>query len=593
MVKRTVDAQVLVSPGLKDAPVLDLMCSHFVLTLAAKQGGKFNVRRDLNGLLSLAGRHLVWPAPALARLREFLGRRCKDNEFWRGHEQLSTADFLERHGVWRGPYEEGTLFFYLDEYAKDQPKDLLSVLAATGEWLDARAEEAVDAGGEEHRRPVRPAAAQSGRARPAAVRHPGALPARPAQPAGGVQGQQRAGGLRRDRRGGRRQRRRGGRGAARRLAAGAHRAGGEPDLRAQHHRPGGPDEGQREAAAGADARVPRPERTDGGVHPPERQERAGAGRLRLRRRTTRRCCAPCCATRSIARSRASTCCCTARRAPARPSWPRWWRRPPGWSCSRSSTPTATATRCPGATATARCRSPRCSSRAARRPRCCSTRSRTCSRRSAREAAQLMARAEQVAAPSSGSVSGKAWVNQILESNPVPTLWVTNRIEQIDPAFRRRFAYHLELKSPPPGRARGAGAQDAGRRRGVGGLRRPADRAQGPDAGADPHRGAFRRAGRGRRSCRGEPDRAPAAQRRPGAGQPRAAARCARRSPPTTWRMLNVESALRGPAHRRGAARRRGHGTCASTARRAPARRRWPSTSPAAWTARCWSSRPAT
>ena len=33
---------------------------------------------------------------------------------------------------------------------------------------------------------------------------------------------------------------------------------------------------------------------------------------------------------------------------------------------------------------------------------------------------------------------------------MPTLWVTNRIEQIDPAFRRRFAYHLELKSPPPG-----------------------------------------------------------------------------------------------------------------------------------------------
>jgi SpoVK/Ycf46/Vps4 family AAA+-type ATPase len=67
-----------------------------------------------------------------------------------------------------------------------------------------------------------------------------------------------------------------------------------------------------------------------------------------------------------------------------------------------------------------------------------------------EAAQFMSRAEQMPAPTSGSVSGKAWVNQILESNPVPTLWVTNRIEQIDPAFRRRFAYHLELKSPPPG-----------------------------------------------------------------------------------------------------------------------------------------------
>src|SRR5690606_24118241 len=67
-----------------------------------------------------------------------------------------------------------------------------------------------------------------------------------------------------------------------------------------------------------------------------------------------------------------------------------------------------------------------------------------------EAAQLMARAEHVAASHTGSVNGKAWVNQILESNAVPTLWVTNRIEQIDPAFRRRFAYHLELKSPPPG-----------------------------------------------------------------------------------------------------------------------------------------------
>jgi SpoVK/Ycf46/Vps4 family AAA+-type ATPase len=64
---------------------------------------------------------------------------------------------------------------------------------------------------------------------------------------------------------------------------------------------------------------------------------------------------------------------------------------------------------------------------------------------------VLARAEQtVATRSSGSVSGKAWVNQMLESNVVPTIWVTNRIEQIDPAFRRRFAYHLELKSPPPG-----------------------------------------------------------------------------------------------------------------------------------------------
>jgi hypothetical protein len=39
-----------------------------------------------------------------------------------------------------------------------------------------------------------------------------------------------------------------------------------------------------------------------------------------------------------------------------------------------------------------------------------------------EAAQLLARVDQVAAPAHGSVSGKAWVNQILESNNVPTIW---------------------------------------------------------------------------------------------------------------------------------------------------------------------------
>ena len=49
-----------------------------------------------------------------------------------------------------------------------------------------------------------------------------------------------------------------------------------------------------------------------------------------------------------------------------------------------------------------------------------------------------------------SVNGKVWVNQILETNPVPVIWVINRIAQIDPASRRRFQHHFELKSPPQG-----------------------------------------------------------------------------------------------------------------------------------------------
>ena len=129
------EGRLHVPHGLRQAPVLDLMCSHFVLTLAARQGPRFNVRRDLNTLLSLAGRHLVWPHTVLQRLREFLQRRCKDNELWAGHDKLAPGAFMDRYGVWRGPYEEGTLFFYLDEYAKEAPKDLLSVLAVTGEWL--------------------------------------------------------------------------------------------------------------------------------------------------------------------------------------------------------------------------------------------------------------------------------------------------------------------------------------------------------------------------------------------------------------------------------------------------------------------------
>jgi SpoVK/Ycf46/Vps4 family AAA+-type ATPase len=99
-----------------------------------------------------------------------------------------------------------------------------------------------------------------------------------------------------------------------------------------------------------------------------------------------------------------------------------------------------------------CRSRRSSSRARSRRRCCSTRWKTCFRPSARRGRPDGALDEQqaLAAAVQWQVNGKAWVNQILESNPVPTIWVTNRIEQIDPAFRRRFAYHLELKSPPPG-----------------------------------------------------------------------------------------------------------------------------------------------
>ena len=130
------DARVVLSPGLKEAPVLDRMCSQFVLTLTVRHAARFNLRRDWNSLLSLTARHLVWPVSVLERLRAFLKARCKGNEHWLGHEDLTDAAFMARHGGWGGPYEEGTLFFYIDEYIKDAPKDLLAVIGTTAEWLD-------------------------------------------------------------------------------------------------------------------------------------------------------------------------------------------------------------------------------------------------------------------------------------------------------------------------------------------------------------------------------------------------------------------------------------------------------------------------
>lgn len=43
---------------------------------------------------------------------------------------------------------------------------------------------------------------------------------------------------------------------------------------------------------------------------------------------------------------------------------------------------------------------------------------------------------------------KAWMNRMLESNPVPTLWLSNWVHSLDPAFVRRFDVVLEMSVPP-------------------------------------------------------------------------------------------------------------------------------------------------
>ena len=449
MAKRSPDAQALPSPGLVDAPVLDLMCSHFVLTLAAKQGSRFNVRRDLNGLLSLAGRHLVWPASALGRLREFLGRRCKDNELWRGHEALAPRAFLERYGAWRGPYEEGTLFFYLDEYAKDQPKDLLSVLAVTGEWLthalkkqstlvekniDAlagllqlnQAERALLLYGTlaRYQRDLRSLLVEF------KVNNAPEAYAAIADLAGVNASEV---------------------GEALRAGSRLERIGLVENLISEHNITDLAD------LMKVSEKLP----------PVLMREYRDQNELMavFTRPSAKSTLAP--ADFDFVNDDVQVLSTLLRNAVE--------RKEAGVNVLLYGPPGTGKTELAKVVAQAAGLELFEVEYADRDGNSLSGRDRYRSLQIAQvflkgsaqaallfdevedvfppistEAAQMMARAEQVVAPSSGSVSGKAWVNQILESNPVPTLWVTNRIEQIDPAFRRRFAYHLELKSPPPG-----------------------------------------------------------------------------------------------------------------------------------------------
>jgi SpoVK/Ycf46/Vps4 family AAA+-type ATPase len=449
MVKRSADVQLLPSPGLKGAPVLDMMCSHFVLTLAARQGAKFNVRRDLNGLLSLAGRHLVWPAPALERLREFLVRRCKDNEFWRGHESLSTPDFLERHGTWRGPYEEGTLFFYLDEHAKDQPKDLLQVLSVTGDWLthalkkhSTLVEKNIDA---------LSGLLQLNKAERALLLY-GTL-AR----------------YQRD---------------LRSLLV-EFKVNNAPEAYAAIAEIAGVSATDVGEALRAGSRLERIGLVENLISEHNITDLADLMKVSeklppvLMREYRDRSELMAVFTRPSAKSTLGTAdfafvdedaqvlSSLLRNAVA--------RKEPGVNVLLYGPPGTGKTELAKVVAQAAGLELFEVEYADRDGNSLSGRDRYRSLQIAQvflkgsaqaallfdevedvfppissEAAQMMARAEQVVAPASGSVSGKAWVNQILESNSVPTIWVTNRIEQIDPAFRRRFAYHLELKSPPPG-----------------------------------------------------------------------------------------------------------------------------------------------
>ncbi len=449
MLKSHSDARLILSPGLKEAPVLDRMCSQFVLTLTMHNAGRFNLRRDWNSLLSLAGKHLVWPPAVLARVRGFLKMRCKGNEHWRGHDLLSDDAFITRHGGWRGPYEEGTLFFYIDEYIKDAPKDLLTVLGATVEWLNKSlkkestlVEKNIDAlagllqlnGAERalllygtlarYQRDLRGllvefkvSNAQEAYAAIASV--------------AGVSASDVAEALR----------------AGSRL----ERIGMVENLISEHNITDLADlmKVSEQLPPVLMRKYEGPSDLMAVFTRPAKRSLLGEGDFDFvgvdQRMMT-----------SLLRNAVA-------------------RKEPGVNVLLYGPPGTGKTELAKVAAQAAGLELYEVEYADRDGNSLSGRDRYRSLQISQvflkassnvallfdevedvfppistESAQLMARQDTGDGAPTGSVSGKAWVNQILETNPVPVIWVTNRIEQIDPAFRRRFQYHLELKSPPPG-----------------------------------------------------------------------------------------------------------------------------------------------
>jgi SpoVK/Ycf46/Vps4 family AAA+-type ATPase len=447
--KSSAEPRFVLSPDLADAPVLDRLCSQFVLTLTMQSTARFNLRRDWNSLLALTGKHLVWPAPVLARVRSFLRARCSGNALWRGHDALDDEAFMARHGAWKGPYEEGTLFFYIDEYIKDAPKDLLAVLGATRDWLAKRLKK-------EHTLVEKNIDALAG-----------LLQLNPAERA---------------------------------LLLYGTLARYQRDLRGLLVEFKVSNAQEAFAAIAGVANVNEQEVADA-LRAGSRLERIGmvenlisehnitdlADLMKVSEQLPpvlmREYRGPsdlmAVFTRPASKSDLSqsdfsfvgddlkVLSALLKNAVA--------RKEPGVNVLLYGPPGTGKTELAKVAAQSSGLELYEVEYADRDGNSLSGRDRYRSLQISQvflkgsdqvallfdevedvfppinsDTVQLMARLDSGDGMPSGSVSGKAWVNQILETNPVPVVWVTNRIEQIDPAFRRRFQYHLELKSPPPG-----------------------------------------------------------------------------------------------------------------------------------------------
>ena len=132
------DESTLDPPALEHATALDLMCASFALRAVISLGPRFNLRRDINNVVTLTGRWLVWPRATLIKLQAYVARRCAEAPAWAGAADLSPEEFMVRHGVWNGLYDDTALHYYLDEFVKLHGKELLRLFQLSAERFDAR-----------------------------------------------------------------------------------------------------------------------------------------------------------------------------------------------------------------------------------------------------------------------------------------------------------------------------------------------------------------------------------------------------------------------------------------------------------------------
>ena len=110
----------------------DLACAKVCLDAVIAYGSRFNLRTNINDVLAVAAPTMCWTPAALTKLQAFMGHRCADQDAWRGCETYAATEFLERHMQWTGTLSaENSVWYYLDEFVKPHSKEVLACLEAT------------------------------------------------------------------------------------------------------------------------------------------------------------------------------------------------------------------------------------------------------------------------------------------------------------------------------------------------------------------------------------------------------------------------------------------------------------------------------